>query len=125
MQQSRRQAALPPRRGAADGVRQGGIPSVQTPPGSTHRWSPHNEVLGASLAKGDASGVVESVKAASEIYAPVSGEIVVVNAALVDAPQTVNADPAGAGWFYRIKLSDLSQLDGLMDEAAYKAHAGG
>lgn len=81
--------------------------------------------VGATVAKGDASGVVESVKAASEIYAPVSGEIIEVNAALVDAPQTVNSDPAGAGWFYRIRLSDPSQLDGLMDEAAYKAHAGG
>lgn len=80
--------------------------------------------VGATVAKGDASGVVESVKAASEIYAPVSGEIVEVNATLVDAPQTVNADPAGAGWFYRIRLSDPGQLDGLMDEAAYKAHAG-
>lgn len=80
--------------------------------------------VGATVAKGDASGVVESVKAASEIYAPVSGEIVDANAALVDAPQTVNTDPTGAGWFYRIRLSDPSQLDGLMDEAAYKAHAG-
>jgi len=81
--------------------------------------------VGAIVAKGDASGVVESVKAASEIYAPVSGEIVDANAALVDAPQTVNTDPTGAGWFYRIRLSDPSQLDGMMDEAAYKAHAGG
>lgn len=80
--------------------------------------------VGATVAKGDASGVVESVKAASEIYAPVSGEVVEVNQALVDAPQTVNSDPTGAGWFYRIRLSDPSQLDGLMDEAAYKAHAG-
>ena len=80
--------------------------------------------VGATVAKGDASGVVESVKAASEIYAPVSGEIVAVNDALADAPQTVNADPAGTGWFYRIRLSDPSQLDGLMDEDAYKSHAG-
>ncbi len=80
--------------------------------------------VGSSLAKGDASGVVESVKAASEIYAPVSGEIVEVNSALVDAPQTVNSDPTGAGWFYKIRLSDAGELDGLMDEAAYKAHAG-
>jgi len=80
--------------------------------------------VGSSMSKGDASGVVESVKAASEIYAPVSGEIVEANAALVDAPQTVNTDPAGAGWFYKIRLSDPSELDGLMDEAAYKAHAG-
>jgi len=80
--------------------------------------------VGATVARGDASGVVESVKAASEIYAPVSGEIVAVNDALADAPQTVNSDPAGAGWFYRIRLSDPSQLDGMMDEVAYKAHAG-
>ena len=80
--------------------------------------------VGSSMSKGDASGVVEAVKAASEIYAPVSGEIVEANAALVDAPQTVNTDPAGAGWFYKIRLSDPSELDGLMDEAAYKAHAG-
>lgn len=80
--------------------------------------------VGSTLAKGDASGVVESVKAASEIYAPVSGEIVEVNSALVDAPQTVNSDPTGAGWFYKIRLSDAGELDGLMDEAAYKAHAG-
>lgn len=79
---------------------------------------------GSTVAKGDASGVVESVKAASEIYAPVSGEIVEVNETLVDAPQTVNTDPAGAGWFYRIRLSDPAELDGLMDEDAYKAHAG-
>ncbi|MEQ9331716.1 glycine cleavage system protein GcvH [Thalassobaculum sp.] len=80
--------------------------------------------VGRSLAKGDESGVVESVKAASEIYAPVSGEIVEVNAALVDAPQTVNSDPAGSGWFFKIRLSDPGELDGLMDEAAYKVHAG-
>ncbi|EDP64389.1 ribonuclease H [alpha proteobacterium BAL199] len=80
---------------------------------------------GQTVARGDASGVVESVKAASEIYAPVSGEIVEVNQALVDTPGTVNSDPTGAGWFYKIKFSDPSELDGLMDEAAYKAHAGG
>lgn len=79
--------------------------------------------VGRSVGKGDESGVVESVKAASEIYAPVSGEIVEVNAALVDAPQTANTDPAGAGWFYKIKLSDPGELDGLMDEAAYQAFA--
>lgn len=80
--------------------------------------------VGSKVAKGDASGVVESVKAASEIYAPVSGEIVEVNEALVDAPQTVNSDPTGTGWFYKIQLSDPGELDGLMDEDAYKAHAG-
>jgi glycine cleavage system H protein len=80
--------------------------------------------IGQTVAKGDQSGVVESVKAASEIYAPVAGEIVEVNAALVDAPQTVNGDPTGAGWFYRIRLSDPAELDGLMDEAAYRALTG-
>ena len=80
--------------------------------------------VGSKVAKGDASGVVESVKAASEIYAPVSGEIVEINEALVDAPQTVNSDPTGAGWFYKIRLSDPGELGGLMDEDAYKAHAG-
>ncbi len=80
--------------------------------------------VGRKLAKGDESGVVESVKAASEIYAPVSGEIVEVNAALVDTPQTANTDPTGAGWFYKIRLSVPDELDGLMDAAAYEAHAG-
>ena len=78
--------------------------------------------VGKTLAKGDEFAVVESVKAASEVYAPVAGEIVAVNSALDDAPATVNEDAAGAGWFVKIKLSDASQLDGLMDEAAYNAH---
>ena len=80
--------------------------------------------VGRALTKGDDAAVVESVKAASEVYAPVSGEVTEANAALVDAPQTVNEDPTGAGWLYKIKLSDPSQLDDLMDEGAYKAHAG-
>ena len=79
---------------------------------------------GQTVARGDASGVVESVKAASEIYAPVSGEIVEVNQALVDTPGVVNSDTTGAGWFYKIKFSDPSELDGLIDEAAYKSHVG-
>ena len=78
---------------------------------------------GKTLAKGDEAGVVESVKAASEIYSPVSGEIVEVNAALDDDSSLVNSDPTGKGWFFRIRLSDASELDGLMDEAAYKAFA--
>lgn len=77
--------------------------------------------VGANIAAGGDAGVVESVKAASEIYSPVSGEITEVNGALEDEPGTVNSDPTGAGWFYKIKLSDTSELDGLMDEAAYKA----
>ena len=63
--------------------------------------------------------VVESVKAASDVYAPVSGEVVEGNAALASAPETVNADPEGDGWFAKIKVSDASQLDSLMDRAAY------
>lgn len=80
--------------------------------------------IGRTVSKGDDVAVVESVKAASELYAPVSGEVVEANEALADAPQTVNEDPAGAGWFFKIKLSDPSELDGLMDADAYKAHAG-
>lgn len=74
---------------------------------------------GRRLAKGDEAAVIESVKAASEVYAPVSGEIVDVNDALGDDPATVNSDPTGKGWFIKIKLSDPSELDGLMDEEAY------
>ncbi len=77
--------------------------------------------VGKTYEKGDAGGVVESVKAASEIYVPVTGEIVEVNEALADAPDTVNSDPMGAGWFFKIKLVDTAQLDALMDDAAYKA----
>ncbi|MEQ8584766.1 MAG: glycine cleavage system protein GcvH [Thalassobaculaceae bacterium] len=80
--------------------------------------------VGNTVAKGDEAGVVESVKAASEIYAPISGEIMEVNAALADAPATANTDPTGEGWFFKIKLSDPSELDGLMDESAYKTFVG-
>lgn len=76
--------------------------------------------VGKQLSKGDEAAVVESVKAASEIYAPVDGEILEVNDALGDDPAQVNRDAAGAGWFFKIKLSDPSQLDGLMDESAYQ-----
>ena len=79
--------------------------------------------VGAHLSIGDDAGVVESVKAASEIYSPVSGEIIEVNEVLEDAPDTVNSAPTGDGWFFKIKLSDASELDALMDEAAYKAFA--
>jgi len=75
--------------------------------------------VGSELASGDDAGVVESVKAASDIYAPLSGEIVEVNELLVDAPETVNSDFYGDGWFFKIKLSDTSELEGLMDAAAY------
>ena len=76
---------------------------------------------GDTVAKGDACATVESVKAASEVYAPVYGEIVEANKALEDDPATVNTDAEGGGWFYKIKVANLSDLDGLMDEAAYKA----
>ena len=74
---------------------------------------------GKALTKGDSFAVVESVKAASDVYAPVSGEVIEGNAALASAPETVNADPEGDGWFAKIKVSDGSQLDALMDRAAY------
>jgi glycine cleavage system H protein len=76
---------------------------------------------GRKVAKGEACAVVESVKAASDIYAPVSGEVTEANAALTDAPGDVNAEPMGKGWFFKLKLSDKGELDGLMDEAAYAA----
>ena len=75
--------------------------------------------VGKAVTKGDSFAVVESVKAASDVYAPVSGEVVEANDALSTAPETVNADPEGDGWFARIKVSDPSQLDALMDQAAY------
>jgi glycine cleavage system H protein len=77
--------------------------------------------VGRKVTKGESVAVVESVKAASDIFAPVSGEIVEGNAALADAPGDVNAEPMGKGWFFKIKLSNKSELDGLMDEAAYDA----
>ena len=76
---------------------------------------------GRKVAKGEACAVVESVKAASDIYAPVSGEVVEANAALADSPGDVNAEPTGKGWFFKLKLSDKSELNGLMDAAAYEA----
>ena len=75
---------------------------------------------GQKVEKGQQAAVVESVKAASEVFAPVTGEVVEANQALVDEPATVNADPMGRGWFMKLKLADNSQLDGLMDEAGYK-----
>jgi glycine cleavage system H protein len=80
---------------------------------------------GRKVAKGEAIAVVESVKAASDIYAPVSGEVVKSNAALADTPGDVNTEPMGKGWFFKIKLSDKADLDGLMDEAAYAAFVKG
>ena len=80
---------------------------------------------GREVAQNDEAAVVESVKAASDVYAPVSGEIVEINEALADAPGTVNESAAGEGWFYRIKLSEPSELEDLMDESAYKTFVEG
>ncbi len=77
--------------------------------------------IGKSFAQNDDMAVVESVKAASDVYAPIGGEIVEANEAIVGEPAKVNEDPAGAAWFVKLKPSDLSQLDALMDEAAYNA----
>ena len=76
---------------------------------------------GRKVAKGESVAVVESVKAASDIYAPVSGEVIESNAALADTPGDVNAEPMGKGWFFKIRMSDKGELAGLMDEAAYEA----
>ncbi len=75
---------------------------------------------GATFAKGDSSATVESVKAASDVYCPLDGEIVEVNPAIVDDPSLVNSDPQGAGWFFKLKLSDPSAANALLDESAYK-----
>jgi glycine cleavage system H protein len=78
--------------------------------------------VGRSLKKAEAAAVVESVKAASDVYAPLSGEVVEINDAVVAEPATVNSDAAGRAWFFKLKIADKSELGGLMDEAAYKAH---
>jgi len=75
--------------------------------------------IGAKFKKGDAAAVVESVKAASDVFAPASGEVVAVNAKLADSPSLVNEDAQGAGWLFKLKLSAPDELDGLMDDAAY------
>lgn len=76
---------------------------------------------GQQVDKSGEAAVVESVKAASDVYAPVSGEVIEGNQALVDDPALVNSAPESEGWFFKVRLSDPAQLDGLMDEAAYKA----
>jgi glycine cleavage system H protein len=76
---------------------------------------------GRQVEQGGDAAVVESVKAASDVYAPVSGEVVEGNAALADTPDLVNSDPEGEGWFFKLRLSDPSQLDALMDADAYRA----
>ncbi len=76
--------------------------------------------VGQSVAKGGEAAVVESVKAASEVYAPVSGEVTAVNSALEGAPGTVNEDPVERGWFFKLKLANAAELDGLMGEDEYR-----
>ena len=76
---------------------------------------------GRNLGKGDEAAVVESVKAASDVYAPVSGTVTEGNPALAEEPSLVNSDPEGEGWFFKLTLSDPSELDALMDETAYAA----
>ena len=76
---------------------------------------------GKDVGKGDDVAVVESVKAASDVYSPVSGTVIEGNAALADAPETVNEDPEGDGWFFKLTLSDPSELESLMNESAYAA----
>jgi glycine cleavage system H protein len=78
--------------------------------------------VGRSVKKAEAAAVVESVKAASDVYAPISGEVLEVNEAIVAEPALVNSDPGKAAWFFKLRIADKSDLDGLMDEAAYKAH---
>ena len=81
--------------------------------------------LGRRVAQGKEAAVVESVKAASEVYAPISGEVIAVNDALSGEPGKVNADPMGEGWFLKLRIADAKQLDALMDEAAYNAFVEG
>jgi glycine cleavage system H protein len=81
--------------------------------------------VGASIAKDGSYGELESVKAVSDIIAPASGEVVAVNAAVADRPEIVNEDPYGEGWLVRVKLSDPSELDALMDEPSYREYLGG
>ena len=75
---------------------------------------------GKQLTKGAEAAVVESVKAASDVYSPVAGEVVEGNAAVADDPGLINRDPEGEGWFFKLRLSDPGEVDGLMDEAAYR-----
>jgi glycine cleavage system H protein len=77
--------------------------------------------VGATFKKGDVAGVVESVKAAADLYMPVAGEIVAVNEALRDDPSLANTDPLASGWFFKVRLSDAGETGSLMDQAAYDA----
>ena len=80
--------------------------------------------VGKSFEKGAPAAVVESVKAASEVYAPIGGEVVETNPAIVSDPSLVNSDPMGAGWFFKLKFTNPSEIDALIDETAYKALLG-
>jgi len=77
--------------------------------------------VGKHFAKGEEAAVIESVKAAAELKAPVSGTVTEVNSSVTDEPGKVNADPAGAGWFFKLRIADANELAGLLDEAAYGA----
>jgi glycine cleavage system H protein len=79
--------------------------------------------VGKALRQGESAGAVESVKAASDVYSPVSGTVIEVNAALADKPDLVNEDAEGAAWFFKIKLADPAELEGLMHKDAYLAYA--
>lgn len=81
--------------------------------------------VSTKLDAGGEAAVVESVKAASEIYAPIGGEILAVNDSLTDAPETLNSDPTGNGWLFKISIANTGEVDALMDEAAYKAYVEG
>ncbi|KAB2939674.1 MAG: glycine cleavage system protein GcvH [Hyphomicrobium sp.] len=80
--------------------------------------------VGAKLEKGERAATVESVKAASDVYAPLSGEVVETNAAIVGEPGVVNSDPMGAGWFFKLKLARIEDMEELMDQNAYKSLIG-
>ncbi|AUW58368.1 glycine cleavage system protein H [Sphingobium sp. SCG-1] len=82
-------------------------------------------VEGAKFDKGDDAAVVESVKAASDVYAPISGEVIEANGALEDEPALVNSDPEEDGWFFKLRIADTAELDGLMDEAGYRKFVAG
>ena len=75
---------------------------------------------GRALNKGDEAAVVESVKAASDVYAPIAGEVIEGNAAISDDPSLINRDPEGEGWFFKMTIADKAELDGLMDQDAYR-----
>ncbi|MAT51942.1 MAG: glycine cleavage system protein H [Porticoccaceae bacterium] len=80
--------------------------------------------VGSTVNAGEEAGVVESVKAASDIFSPVTGEVIAINEALEDAPETINDSPYGDGWFFKVKMADPAELDGLLDADGYREAAG-